>query len=159
MTLPTNPPANVHGLLTRWAATQPDREALRYEGTGRTWAELAERVARCAGALRGEGLRPGARVAVLDLNHPSCLEITLACAQVGTANAVVNFRLAPSEVAYVVNDSAAEVLFVGPEFVGLVDGLRDKLPSVRRVVRIGGGPDADTRSRILAAEISEYEVH
>ncbi|MBO0851677.1 MAG: long-chain-fatty-acid--CoA ligase [Pseudonocardia sp.] len=152
----TDSPTNVHGLLTRWAGTHPEREALRYEGTKRTWAELAERVGRCAAALRAEGLRPGARVAVLDLNHPSCLEITLACAQVGTANAVVNFRLAPAEVAYVVNDSAAEVLFVGPEFVSLVDGLREKLPSVRRVVRIGG--EADEYERWLGGQ-PDHEVH
>ncbi|WP_051581214.1 long-chain-fatty-acid--CoA ligase [Pseudonocardia acaciae] len=153
MSTPTNSPASMHEVLTRWAAARPEEEVLRYEGSVRTWAGLAERVARCAGALRAEGVRPGARVAVLDLNHPSCLELTLACAQVGAANTVVNFRLAPAEVAYVINDSAAEVLFVGPEFAPLVDGVRDKLPTVRRVVRI-----ADEYEDWLAAE-PDHEVH
>lgn len=142
MTQPTNErPTHVHQVLRRWAALRPEAEALRFEGRAWTWSELADRVARCAAAQRAAGLEPGARVAVLDLNHPSCLELTLACAQVGTANVVVNFRLAPAEVAYVINDSQAELLFVGPEFAPLVDGLRDQLPSVRRVIRIGGSAD------------------
>jgi acyl-CoA synthetase (AMP-forming)/AMP-acid ligase II len=76
------------------------------------------------------GFVPGDRIAVLDLNHPSCLELTLACAQVDTANAVVNFRLAPPEILYVINDARARLLFVGPEFAGMVETLREKLPTV-----------------------------
>jgi acyl-CoA synthetase (AMP-forming)/AMP-acid ligase II len=134
-------PTHIHALLTRWAVEQPDREALKYGEQTWTWAELAERVARNAAAQRAAGLRPGGRVAVLDLNHPSCLETTLACAQVGTANVVVNFRLTPSEIEYVINDSGAELLFVGPEFAEAVAGLRDKLPNVREVVPVGGAGD------------------
>ena len=130
-------PTHMHAVLARWAAEHPDREALRYGERTWTWAQLLNRVARNAAAQRAAGLKPGDRVAVLDLNHPSCLETTLACAQVGTANTVVNFRLAPSEVAYVINDSAAKVLFVGPEFAELVAGVRERLPHVRRVIQVG----------------------
>jgi acyl-CoA synthetase (AMP-forming)/AMP-acid ligase II len=133
--------SNIHELLVRHASERPDREALRYGEQTLSWAGLADRVARCAAAQREAGLAPGARVAVLDFNHPSCLEITLACARVGTANVVVNFRLAPSEIEYVLNDSEAEILFVGPEFLPTVHELRDKLPHVRRVVRVGGETD------------------
>ena len=92
--------SHLSSVLAHWEARQPDAVALRYAGTNRTWAELAQRVRRNAAAQRAAGLSPGDRIAVLDLNHPSCLELTLACAQVGTANAVVNFRLAPAEIAY-----------------------------------------------------------
>jgi acyl-CoA synthetase (AMP-forming)/AMP-acid ligase II len=78
---------------------------------------------------------------VLDLNHPSCLELTLACAQIGCANAVVNFRLAPPEISYVINDAKARVLFVGPEFAGAVAQLRPQLATVERVIHIGGAND------------------
>jgi acyl-CoA synthetase (AMP-forming)/AMP-acid ligase II len=87
---------DVTSTLARWETERPDAVAIRF-GTSvvRTWSELARRVRQNAAAQRAEGLLPGDRVAVLDLNHPSCIELTLACAQVGTANAVVNFRLAP----------------------------------------------------------------
>jgi len=109
-------PTTFTAILADWEARQPDAVAITFAGTHRTWAELAHRVRRLAAALRAAGLQPGDRVAVLDLNHPSCLELTLACAQVGTADAVVNFRLAPPEIAYVINDAKARLLFVGPEF-------------------------------------------
>ena len=134
-------PADFTAILAHWEAQRPHAVAITYAGTNRTWAELATRVRRCASALRAAGLVPGDRIAVLDLNHPSCLELTLACAQIGAANAVVNFRLAPPEIAYVINDAKARLLFTGPEFAGAVEKLREALPSVERVIRIGGADD------------------
>ncbi|MCW0212491.1 MAG: long-chain-fatty-acid--CoA ligase [Pseudonocardia sp.] len=131
----------VSELLPRWTAERPDAEALRFGDLTRTWAELDERVRRLAGALRGAGIGPGDRVAVLDLNHPSCLELTLACARIGAANAIVNFRLAPPEIIHVIDDAAARILFVGPEFTTAVEQVRDRLPTVERVVRVGGEAD------------------
>ncbi|MEO7115340.1 MAG: long-chain-fatty-acid--CoA ligase [Caldimonas sp.] len=153
----TDHPADFAAILAHWEARQPDALAITFAGTKRTWAELARRVRQAAAALRAEGLRPGDRIAVLDLNHPSCLELTLACAQVGTANAVVNFRLAPPEIAYVINDSKARLLFVGPEFAGAVEKLRAHLPAVERVIHIGG--DGDEYEAWLAAHAPDDRVH
>ena len=94
---------------------------------------------------------------MLDLNHPSCLELTLACAQIGAANAVVNFRLAPPEIVYVINDAKARLLFVGPEFAGAADKARAHLPSVERVIRIGGADDE--YEAWLAAHEPDARVH
>lgn len=123
------------------AQQRPDDVALGFAGSTWTWSQFVERIQRNAAAQRAAGLRPGDRVAVLDLNHPSCLETTLACAQVGTANAVVNFRLAPPEIVYVINDAQAKILFVGPEFAAAVAQLREQLPTVETVVHVGGDND------------------
>jgi acyl-CoA synthetase (AMP-forming)/AMP-acid ligase II len=140
---------HVAEILAHWEARQPDAIALGFAGTHRTWAQLAQRVRRNAAAQRAEGLLPGDRIAVLDLNHPSCLELTLACAQAGTANAVVNFRLAPAEITYVINDAKARILFVGPEFAQAVEALRPTLPTLERVIRVGG-PDDEYESWLAA---------
>jgi acyl-CoA synthetase (AMP-forming)/AMP-acid ligase II len=131
----------ISDLLPHWTAARPDAEVLRFGDLTRTWTELDERVRRLAGALRAAGIGPGDRVAVLDLNHPSCIELTLACARIGAANAVVNFRLAPPEIVHVIDDAAARLLFVGPEFAPAVEQVREKLTAVERVVRVGGGDD------------------
>jgi acyl-CoA synthetase (AMP-forming)/AMP-acid ligase II len=128
------------------AAERPDEVAIGFAGVDTTWAALVGRVRRLAAALRAAGIGPGDRIAVLDLNHPSAVELTLACAQIGAANAVVNFRLAPPEIVYVVTDSRARLLFVGPEFAAVVDGVRAELATVERVVRI-----ADEYETFLAA--------
>lgn len=144
-------------ILAHWEATRPDAPAITYGGTTRTWAEFARRVRQNVAAQRAAGLVPGDRVAVLDLNHPSCVETTLACAQAGTANAVVNFRLAPPEIVYVINDSKARVLFVGPEFAGAVAQMRDKLPTVEKVIAVGG--ENDEYEAWLAAHEPDTAVH
>ncbi|HEX4233769.1 MAG TPA: long-chain-fatty-acid--CoA ligase [Caldimonas sp.] len=150
-------PADFAAILAHWEARQPDAIALSFGSSNWSWAELARRVRRAAAALRADGLAPGDRIAVLDLNHPSCLELTLACARVGTANAVVNFRLAPPEIAYVINDSKARLLFVGPEFAAAVEKLRTRLPAVERVIRIGGA--GDEYEAWLAAHEPDARVH
>jgi acyl-CoA synthetase (AMP-forming)/AMP-acid ligase II len=134
-------PSTVYDLLTRQVEQQPDAEAVCFGELTWTWAQLGDRVGRGAAAQRAAGLHPGDRVATLDFNHPSWLEIVLACAQVGTANVLVNFRLAPAEIEYVLNDSGAEVLFVGPEFADVVAELRPRLPKLRRIVQVDGPAD------------------
>jgi len=153
----TERPIHVHALLTDRTRRRPDDEVLRFQGQSMTWAKLTDRVARGAAALRAAGLTPGARVAVLDLNHPSCLEITLACAQVGTVNVAVNFRLTAAEIEYVINDAQAEMLFVGPELEPTVTAILDRLPTVRRVVRVGG--DHDEYDRDWLSTDPDHEVY
>ena len=53
--------------------------------------------------------------------------------------APVNWRLAGPEVAFIVEDCKAPVLFVGPEFITQVRNIRDRLPSVRTVITTEGG--------------------
>ena len=149
--------ADFSDMLACWAAQRPDATAITFGDTRRSWAQLAERVQRVAAGLRAAGLQPGDRIAVLDLNHPSCLELTLACAQIGTANAVVNFRLAPPEIVYVINDAKARLLFVGPEFAGAVTQLKPQLPTIERVISIGGANDE--YEPWLAAQVPDARVH
>ncbi len=80
-------------------------------------------------------------MATLDLNHPSWLELTLACAQVGAVHVPINFRLAPAELEYVLSDSGAAILFVGGELADIAVHVQDRVPDLRRLVVIGGEHD------------------
>ena len=131
---------HIFDLVRRWEAADPARVAIRAGEDAWTWGELATRIRRGAQAQLAAGLRAGDRVAFLDKNHPACLETTLACALAGTANAVVNFRLAPEEVAYVINDSRARILFAGAGLLPVVEQIRGQLTSVERVIPVGAGP-------------------
>ena len=52
-----------------------------------------------------------------------------------------NWRLAPPEVSYVLNDSQSEVLFVGEEFYPVIDQILDELPNIKTVIAIDGGSE------------------
>jgi acyl-CoA synthetase (AMP-forming)/AMP-acid ligase II len=128
-------------IIERGFAQKPDQVALAAGENASTWRQLRDRVLRLAGALRSEGVEPGERIAFLDKNHPACLETTFAASLLGAAHAVVNFRLSPAELAYVINDSQARVLIVGEEFADTVSALRGEIPGVQRVIVLGGAED------------------
>ena len=145
-------PTFVDDRLAHWAAHDPDGEAMSYLGRTWTWAQWDERVRRVAGGLRDLGVRRGDVVGFLDKNHPACVELSLAAASLGAANAIVNWRLAGDEVDYTVNDSGAKVLVVGSELLPLVEKIRDRLPRVEQVIEVTPeGGDGDAYEQWLAA--------
>ncbi|MFC5992842.1 long-chain fatty acid--CoA ligase [Pseudonocardia hispaniensis] len=145
MTVTTN---GIFEIVERGFTLEPDRVALTYGDRGWTWSQLRDRILRLAGALRAEGIGPEDRIGFLDKNHPACLETTFAASLLGAAHAVTNFRLAPAELAYVINDSGATLLIVGAGFADTVNNLRADLPAVKRVVVLGG--DADEYEAFIA---------
>jgi acyl-CoA synthetase (AMP-forming)/AMP-acid ligase II len=119
-----------------WAEHTPETEAVTYGQRTFTWREWDQRVRRVAGGLRGLGVRRGDVVGFIDKNHPACVEVTLAAASIGAANAIVNWRLAGAEVDYAVNDSGAKILFVGRELMPVIDSIRDRLETVEKIIEV-----------------------
>ncbi|TKJ18526.1 long-chain fatty acid--CoA ligase [Blastococcus sp. CCUG 61487] len=124
-------------MLGRWARTTPDVWAVRFEGAGRTYAELDRRVTRLARALRERGVGTGDRIAVLSLNGMETWEAYLAGVRLGAIVVPVNFRLVADEVAYVLTDSGAKVLIVDPPLADVGTKAREQVPGVTSVLQIG----------------------
>ncbi|MFJ4656881.1 AMP-binding protein [Nocardia sp. NPDC088792] len=102
-------------LLEHWGRERPDSLAIEYGDLKWTWAQWRARVRQLTGALQATGIGPGDTVAVVDKNHPACLEVSFAAGNLGAANAVINWRLAGDELDYVLNDCGPKVLVVGAE--------------------------------------------
>ncbi len=138
--------------LSHWAAANPDGEAFTYLGRTWTWSQTEERVRRLTGALKGLGIGRGDVVSFLDKNHPACVELTMAVARLGAANAIINFRLAGAEIDYAVNDSGAKVLLVGSELMPTIEKIRDRLTAVEQIIEVTpDGADHDAYEALLAA--------
>lgn len=123
----------------RNAVSVGDRPAIVYEGETITYRALESRVNRAANGLLGDGLKKGVRFGLLAKNGPAFFEIMLGAAKMGSVLVPVNFRLAGPEIAYILNDAAAEVLFVGADFYDVVDAIRAELKTVRKIVALDGG--------------------
>src|SRR5689334_12188158 len=150
MTAPT--PTYVDDRLAHWAEHLPDGLAFTYGDRTWTWSEWNERVRRLAGALAGLGVGRGDVVAFLDKNHPACVELSMAAASRGAANAIVNWRSAGDEVDYAVNDSGAKVLVVGTELMPVIDKIRDRLTKVEKIIEVTpDGAEGDEYEALLAA--------
>jgi len=120
-------------------AGHPDTVMFRVDGRSVTWAEHHGRACAVAGALVAEGVDPGTRVAFLDRNGLAYFEVLFGAALCGAVTVAVNWRLAPPEMAAVIDDARAQVLVVHPEFVPCL-GAMGPLPSVRRIVVLDGSP-------------------
>ncbi|HEV7419635.1 MAG TPA: long-chain-fatty-acid--CoA ligase [Mycobacterium sp.] len=146
--------------LAHWAETKPDAEALTYFDRTWTWAQWNDRVRRLAGALKDRGVKRGDAVAFLDKNHPACVELTIAAASLGAANAIINFRLAADELDYVLNDSGAKLLIVGAELKPGIDEIRDKLANVEHVIEVtpDGGHERSDPGNGSGGDGDEYEA-
>jgi fatty-acyl-CoA synthase len=106
-----------------------------------TYAQFAERVSHLAGALRNAGVRPGDRVGFLSLNCHRLLEAYYAVLEVGAILLPLNVRLAPAELAYILSDSGATVLFFQQEFLDAVNSLRADVLTLKSFY-LDGTPDA-----------------
>jgi fatty-acyl-CoA synthase len=120
----------------------PRKTAVVCQNRRFTYAEFGDRVGRLAGALRAAGLKAGDRVAFLSLNCHRLLEAYFGVLEAGCVLLPLNFRLAASELAYILNDSGTAMLFLEEEFVGLVDSFRRDLSTVRSFHQFDGAPRA-----------------
>jgi len=128
----------------RYAAEQyPDKLAVVCDDHRLTYAQFADRVSRLAGALRAAGVKPGDRVAFLSTNCHRLLEAYYGVLEAGAVLLPLNIRLAPDELAYILNDAGAGILFLEKQFVGMVQDFRSSLTCVRDFHLLDGSPHED----------------
>lgn len=96
-------------------------------GAGESWSydELNDVTCRYANSLRARGVGEGDRVGLLLYN---CLEywaLYLAVMRLGAVAVRLNFRLAPEELAYALNDSGSRTVCLHTSLAERVESIRD----------------------------------
>jgi long-chain acyl-CoA synthetase len=129
------------GMLRTWATETPDAPMLTLGPVTRTWGEIYDRAGRVSRALAAGGVGPGDRVAFLDRNGIEFFEVFFGCALLGAVSVAVNWRLAPSEMAAILEDAGASVLFFGVDYDAAVKELAPTVTSVRTWVPLVEYPE------------------
>jgi acyl-CoA synthetase (AMP-forming)/AMP-acid ligase II len=101
------------------AKTTPDVMALADERQRVTWRQLNPWLNRAANLLIAGPGKDGSRVAVFAPNSVENAMTYLAALHAGVSSVPVNFHFTAEEVAYILTDSGARMLFVGPETVAV----------------------------------------
>jgi fatty-acyl-CoA synthase len=126
-----------------WAPTQEIvyRDQVRY-----SYAVLYHRVLRLAAALQHLGVKQGTRVGVIEWDSHRYLEMYFAIPGIGAVLHTINPRLSLENLAYTMAHAEDEVLIFHEDFASLVEAIRSRVPSIRKVVLIKDSarkPDLD----------------
>lgn len=137
----------------------PAAVAVVYGDRRITYGELDERSNRVANALGEDGVGEQERVAFLGKNAPEFFEVTLGATKRNSVICPLNWRLAPSEAAHVINDTGAKVLVLDEDFLGMLETMTPELTTVNKIVVIGRHPSHDSYEEWLArADVSDPRV-
>ncbi|MFB7821781.1 long-chain fatty acid--CoA ligase [Streptomyces hydrogenans] len=140
----------VHGgsTVTTWTGEpEPQR---------RTYAEIGDRAAQLANALRDElGVRPGEATATLMWNNAEHVEAYFALPSMGAVLHTLNLRLPPEQLVFIVNHAADRVVLVNGSLLPLLAPLLPHLPTVEHVVVAGPGDRSLLEG--AAPRVHEYE--
>ena len=118
------------------ARITPDRVALIAGERRVSYAELAERSDRVARALVDAGLGRRSRVAMLGADSDRSYELLFGCAKAAMVMLSINWRLEAGEIAYIVEDAEAELLFVTPEMAAIAEAFAASCPRLKAVIRL-----------------------
>ncbi|HKP30133.1 MAG TPA: AMP-binding protein [Gemmatimonadales bacterium] len=106
-------PLRLDGLLARAALTEPERDAVVFDGRTLTWREVHERASRLAGALAELGVVKGDRVALWTTNRSEFVEIFFGVPQLGAIVSPLDYWWNWEEAQAALGQIQPRVLIVG----------------------------------------------
>jgi fatty-acyl-CoA synthase len=133
------------------AARAPDRVALVYGDARVSYGAFFDRIERTGGWLESQGIGAGDVVAVVMKNSLAFIELAFAVSHIGAVFLPINFRLAASEISYIIENAGVQLLVADAEFAASVAGLP-------RVVLIDEPTRADS-SRLAVAGLRAAVRH
>ena len=111
--------------LVRIAAQRdPSAVAVEHDHGQLTYAQMWERSVRLANAMLALGLKAGDRVAMFSQNCPEFLQTYLGLQLAGLVAVPANYRLTAPELSFLLDNSGAQGLLIGEEYLPLLDALR-----------------------------------
>jgi long-chain acyl-CoA synthetase len=95
-----------------------------------TFSEYKETVDRMANGLQKAGIKEGDRIGVLGKNSMEYFLLYGSAAAVGAIVLPINWRLSADEICFNLNDGEPKMVFVDKEYQEMIEGVKDRLPSV-----------------------------
>ncbi|HEY1280718.1 MAG TPA: acyl-CoA synthetase [Acidimicrobiales bacterium] len=114
------------------AARVPDWPCLIQGERIVAWGEVDRRADALAADLLDAGLQQQAKVLAYLYNAPEYLETYFAAFKAGLVPVNTNYRYGAEEIVYLFDNADAEVVVFHAAFTDLLDGVRERLPGVRR---------------------------
>ncbi len=131
----------LHDYLEFYARETPDQPFAEMNGASIGYAEANQRANRMAHGFLASGLGRGDRISYLSKNSIDMSIMFFAASKAGVVPVPLNYRLAPREWLYIINDADSRALFCSGEFVEGIDSVRDELAPMSTFVCTTGSAD------------------
>lgn len=102
-----------------------------------TWKEFDIKANRFANLLLTRGIKKGDKVAILLMNCIEWLPVYFGVLKTGALAVPLNYRYTSSEIKYCLELADVSALVFGPEFIGRVEDIFDKLDEVKTLFYVG----------------------
>ncbi len=132
-----NPSFDPAGRITwrDYALMQPDPgEPFRREIT---WLDFDKKANRFANLLLTRGCKRGDKVAILLMNSIEWLPVYFGILKAGAIVVPLNYRYMAEEIKYCLDKADCSMLVFGPEFIGRVEEICDRLPNITDMFYVG----------------------
>lgn len=102
-----------------------------------TWNVFNEKANRFANMLLSRGVTKGDKVAILLMNCLEWLPIYFGILKTGALAVPLNFRYASDEIEYCLKLADVDVLVFGPEFIGRIEAIDERISKNRLLFYVG----------------------
>jgi long-chain acyl-CoA synthetase len=124
-------------LVENQAKKYQDRIFLYWKDKTVSYAQLNELTNKVANFLYDLGIRKGEKVSVYLPNMPEYVYLYLGIPKIGAVTGPVNALFKTREVKFVVGHSEAKAIVTIPQFMEIVNEIKDDLPNLKHVIIIG----------------------
>lgn len=132
-------------VLSRRVARSPDKPWLVTDAGCYTYGDIDTRSGRLAGGFARAGVAAGDTVLLMLADTVDYICLWCALAKIGAIEVPVNVHHRGSILAYLINDSQAEVLVVDAQYLERIEAVADDLATLKRIYVVGAAdraPDA-----------------
>ena len=145
---------NLADCLDRIAAERGAADALVQGERRLSWTDFERRARNLGRWMRDRGASDQAKVALYTYNHPAYLEGCYAAFKASLVPVNVNYRYREEELAYLLDNSDAEIAIVHEAFADLLGKVRAELPKLKGVLVVS----ADGTAASGLADAEDYET-
>ncbi len=131
----------LHDYLAYHALARPDNAFAIHGARTLSYAEAEVESNRLAHALIAAGLGRGDRFAYLSKNSIDMAVLYFAASKAGAVPVPLNYRLAPPEWAYIIDDAAAKLVIAAGDYPKGIESVRGGLKSAQHFFALGDVPD------------------
>lgn len=117
-----------------WAKERPDGPAFDQEGRVTSYAAADRLTRQMIALLQARGIDKGDRIAWLGKNRDTYFLLYIAAARMGAVMVPVGWRLAPREIAYILTDTGAKLLFADADFLEVGRAVSAEVPARPEVI-------------------------